>query len=133
MGAPLFDEWLSHFNLIQRLWQMAMSRRERREWDRLLLQVKVNEQGCWIWQGKVNSKGYGIYGGKMAHYLIWSRMGGRYEHGFSLHHTCFEKLCCNPDHLEYLPRAEHYKLHLKRWRELAASRRASGLGKDTEV
>lgn len=28
-----------------------------------------------------------------------------------VHHLCFEPLCCNPDHLEALPREEHLEIH----------------------
>lgn len=63
------------------------------------------EDGCWIWQRAVNSAGYGhrYRNGKhrYAHVDAYERANGVVVTATQdVHHTCGEKLCVNPAHLE---------------------------------
>lgn len=76
------------------------------------------ETGCWIWQGYVTSKGYGqtttpSHGKTVmpAHRAIYIELVGEIGEGLVLHHTCENRLCVNPDHLEPITQAEHNRVH----------------------
>ena len=71
---------------------------------------KVNHTGgpetCWPWLGKSrDASGYGVYnpGNKnvRVHRLAWKLANDQpVPDGLTIDHTCRNKLCCNPDHLE---------------------------------
>lgn len=77
----------------------------------------ANEGGCWIWQRAVNTAGYGhgyVNGvHKYAHVAAYEQEHGPVPVGMFVHHTCGNKLCVNPAHLECHDRAEHHRLHGK--------------------
>ena len=55
-----------------------------------------------------------------AHRLLWSRENGPVPTGYDLHHTCENKLCVNPEHLELLSPKDHHKRHGRLdWDEIA--------------
>jgi hypothetical protein len=71
---------------------------------KILSNVKVNERGCWVWQGGCNPTwGYGHTSWRGAtyavHRLLWELMKGPIPVGKILCHTCDNPPCCNPDHL----------------------------------
>lgn len=91
-------------------------------WDR----VQMHPNGCWHWTGFTTPRGYGRATGRpfglpakqAAHRLMWAivRNGGNApEPGINIHHTCHNKRCCNPHHLEALTEKEHAALHGKTW------------------
>lgn len=95
------------------------------------------DTGCWIWQGSI-SCGYGklSYNGKSpewAHRAYYHYVYGDIPGGQDLHHTCRNRICVNPDHLELLtPRAhgreaEAAKLNLVQVNEIRR-RLAAGEG-----
>lgn len=68
--------------------------------------IEPQPDGCWLWTGPPNANGYGPYR------AVWDILRGTpIRRGQHLHHTCFTKLCCNPDHLEVVTAAEHAALH----------------------
>ena len=73
--------------------------------DRMLSQIDFGETdcSCWIWKGGKFSGGYGRtkFQGKTwtIHRLIYEIFAGPVLNE-SLDHTCKEKLCVNPMHLE---------------------------------
>ena len=76
---------------------------------------------CWIWFG-CRRNGYGQIkaggknGGKTldAHRVSYEMAYGPIPKGFEIHHTCQNKSCVNPDHLELCEnRLEHTVKHLK--------------------
>ena len=91
----------------------------------------VDESGCWVWQRAVNSSGYGhLYVDgvhKYAHVHYWeqanseSAESGRLITSSQVHHTCGNKLCVNPDHLELHGVESHRRGHgiIRYSRELA--------------
>jgi hypothetical protein len=74
-------------------------------------QYRIDGNGCWVWLWSREPKGYGILrnGDQMdrAHRVYWERTHGPIPAGMELHHTCENKPCVNPGHLELLTSGEH--------------------------
>jgi|SRR5215472_4688321 len=76
-----------------------------------------NSQGCWVWQGSVSSGGYGQIRdssrlNKITHKIAWQLLVGPVPRGYQLHHTCENKRCWNPAHLEIMTPKQHKRLHI---------------------
>lgn len=76
--------------------------------------IRVDEgTGCWIFTGAVQSSGYGSIGdgngsSKLAHRAAYELLIDRIPAGMTIDHCiCFNKLCCNPAHLEVVSGAEN--------------------------
>src|SRR5699024_10393506 len=58
---------------------------------------------CIVWTGATDSSGYGQLwsGGRIvpAHRFAWEREHGPIPAGTFIDHMCFERACCNVDHL----------------------------------
>jgi hypothetical protein len=82
---------------------------QRHTWEMVKEQVtkkrfKVDENGCYLWQGTINnSTGYGIVSvmGRLygVHRLAWQFANGPIPEGMVVCHKCDVCACCNPDHL----------------------------------
>lgn len=74
---------------------------------------KTSEDDCWIWQGTVHKKtGYGYVrqnqtGAYVVHKVMYILVHGMVPHGLELDHTCKNRKCCNPDHLEPVTHLEN--------------------------
>lgn len=59
---------------------------------------------CWDWLGAANSDGYPVlWDGKRltyAHRIAYEMVIGPVPEGFDVDHTCFNRRCVNPAHLE---------------------------------
>lgn len=71
----------------------------------------VKTDGCWFWQGGTDKQGYGQFG-FMSHSVKAYRFSyelyvGPVPGGRELHHTCENRLCVKPAHLEVLTREEN--------------------------
>ena len=87
----------------------------RRFWQR----VEFRPDGCWFWTGPPTTNGYGQVGLRpkvyRPHVLLWTEFHGEQPKGLHLHHTCGNKLCVNPGHLQLLTPKEHvYEHHRER-------------------
>lgn len=76
-----------------------------------------DENGCWIWQGYIANVGYGrLYlEGQYAyaHRLSYEQAHGQIPDELEIDHTCSNKRCINPAHLEAVTHAEN----VRRWAE----------------
>jgi hypothetical protein len=65
--------------------------------------------GCWNWRGSLYRNGYGKYGsrGYMAHRLAYELTKGSVPEDMCLDHTCRNRSCINPDHLEIVTLVEN--------------------------
>lgn len=81
----------------------------------------VRPDGCWEWTGAPGSHGYGEFGVggnryrvlDLAHRWAWLLYRGALPTGCDIHHTCSNRRCVNPDHLEALSHREHASRHGK--------------------
>jgi len=66
--------------------------------------LAVLSNGCWEWVGVISDQGYGRYWGGnkyvKAHTFSWKFFYGPIASGLELDHTCRNRSCVNPDHLE---------------------------------
>lgn len=67
--------------------------------------------GCWIWLGGMRDK-KDEYGGInwegriwRTHRLVFTLLNGQIPDSLDLDHTCRNRLCCNPEHLDPCTRA----------------------------
>lgn len=71
--------------------------------SRILRAIKVNENGCWIWQQSAGTTGYGQISvhdvNHRVHQLSYRLWKGDYSSELDICHKCDTPLCCNPDHL----------------------------------
>lgn len=81
----------------------------------LLAHVRFDPDGCWAWTGAIDGRGYGNVGrihlGRrknwIVHRLVYELTRGEIPAGHEVHHTCEERRCVNPAHLEAVTRLEH--------------------------
>ena len=71
----------------------------------------TNANGCKLWMGATNKNAHGMYGGTPVHRLSSRYFDGTIPPGLEIHHTCGYALCCLPNHLQRVTRAEHHRLH----------------------
>lgn len=78
--------------------------------DRLL----ITEDGCALWP-KPSRGGYAtaVIEGKstLLHRLFFAQFRSSIPDGMQVHHTCRNKACLNPWHMELLTATEHRRLH----------------------
>ena len=73
----------------------------------------INTNGCWVWRGSKNPAGYGVIGvdGKkhLVHRVSFTASKGDIGDGNTIDHTCRNKPCANPDHLESVTLQENLR------------------------
>jgi HNH endonuclease len=88
---------------------------------RIARHVVIVRNGCHIWQGSLGSKGYphmqvgstvdGTRRPRRVHRVLWDELHGELPDGHVIHHTCEDKRCVNPAHLQLMTVGEHSDLH----------------------
>lgn len=92
----------------------ALLRPDARVVDRFWKFVIKTDDGCWVWAGKGSANnGYGHFGFNRNHYLA-HRVAYAIEHGevpagVVVMHTCHNRLCVRPDHLQLGTQSENIK------------------------
>jgi HNH endonuclease len=67
-----------------------------------------DEHGCWVWQGARAGAGYGQFGrNTLAHREAYERAHGPIPPDTEVDHTCRNRLCVNPTHLEAVSHSEN--------------------------
>lgn len=75
---------------------------------RFLAKIRKTET-CWQWTAATQSRGYGCFGleGRvvLAHRVAYELFIGPIPEGLTIDHTCRNKLCVRPDHLQAITNA----------------------------
>jgi|SRR6188508_111364 len=71
--------------------------------EKLLKNIKIDGNGCWIWQKSKHRQGYGNFCCNrkvlLAHRVSWTIFKGNLDLEILVCHTCDNPPCCNPEHL----------------------------------
>lgn len=76
-----------------------------------------DDDACWQWQGKTTTNGYAKYfsapsgWSRLGHRVAWRLANEEELNSRVVHHTCGNKKCVNPKHLEAMTHSEHGRLH----------------------
>jgi hypothetical protein len=86
-----------------------------------------NPAACWEWTMGTDGSGYGIMAVKLVngpgkygwrasrvHRIVWTVVNGPIPAGLVIDHTCINRLCCNPAHLQVVTQAENVRLQAER-------------------
>lgn len=79
--------------------------------------IRVDEDGCWIWQMAKRKLGYGVLTrtrngvttSRAAHCLVYEILVGPIPDGLELDHLCRVPWCVNPEHMEPVTHAENIR------------------------
>jgi hypothetical protein len=86
--------------------------------SRVMERVLINEEtGCWEWQGPTSGNGRGGGYGRMClndqtvavHLVVFTHYNGYVPGKKQIDHTCDNRICCNPHHLEMVSHKENQK------------------------
>lgn len=68
--------------------------------------VVESDSGCWEWQGDLTRGGYAT---GWVHRSVYRQFVGPIEQGLQIDHTCFNRRCINPAHLEAVSAKENMR------------------------
>ena len=95
---------------------------------KVMARVVVNEAtGCWEWQGPTSGDGRGGGYGRMfldgqtcaVHLVVYTHFNGYITGKKQVDHTCDNRICCNPNHLELVTHLENQRRRTNRVLRLA--------------
>jgi hypothetical protein len=72
----------------------------------------VPHSGCHVPIYTPHSTGYVTIGHDYAHRIAWRRANGEIPDGMTVDHLCFNRACCNADHLRLLTPSANVKNRL---------------------
>jgi hypothetical protein len=85
-----------------------MTKRQTDNTLRLLNKFTIGD-GCWEWTYAVASSGYGRDNKKWAHRAVYEEFVGTIPVGLQLDHTCRNRKCVRPSHLEPVTPGENVR------------------------
>jgi hypothetical protein len=85
------------------------SKRRAKIFNRIKKRIKIDQATkCWLWEGSHSGNGRGGGYGRMSldgttvavHRVMFTLVHGYIPTNKQVDHTCKQRLCCNPEHLE---------------------------------
>jgi hypothetical protein len=73
----------------------------------IIERMAVDANGCWIWQLGLDKAGYGRALSMLAHRYAYRAFKGPLIVGMHIDHTCANKACVNPEHLQQITPKQH--------------------------
>jgi hypothetical protein len=71
----------------------------------------VKKGQCWLWTGPLDRDGYGTFFfrrlPRRAHRVAWFMVNGDLKEGMYINHTCRNRHCVNPQHLNLVTASEN--------------------------
>ena len=81
--------------------------------EKIIRQIRVDESGCWLWQSATDHDGYALVHvdgvQQLAHRVAYVLAVGAIPDGLVLDHTCRQRSCVNPFHLEPVTQLENVR------------------------
>lgn len=81
--------------------------------ERFSEKVRVEENGCWIWQGQIDRHGYARMSvdnkSVLVHRWAYSQWRGQIQSNLMALHSCHNRDCVNPDHIRPGTAADNMK------------------------
>lgn len=99
--------------------------------NKIMNNIKVDENNCWNWQGSTSGEGTGAGRGygrvsinsctSAVHRVMFVCIHGYVPNKKQIDHICNNRLCCNPEHLQIVTASKNLKLRYKRQNDKSKS------------